>query len=333
MRFLHSTAGRGGAISSNGAYRAALTIGLAMSISLVASSARAQAITACVNSKNGAVTIRSSLEKGACPKGTEPIVLNPMAAPSPTALKLQTLTVQTINVVDAGNNTVATLEKNSNGNLLTFFDSNGHKTVELGNTANETSAGMSIWDGNNVVPGNGVPRETVGESNPGAGSVNGFGVGVYDGAGKVRSGLYLTYDGTTAGAYAIDSNGSTAGFDTNQTAQNEGFYVNDLNGKTRSFLGNSLDGTTNAVELFDSTGAFAGDIYQGLNGAKTSTGTFLTLENPSGHIALGETDDANGVAWVLFDPNEIVRMFGEIDGANDFIQEFDPSSNLIGHLP
>src|SRR5271166_2556600 len=102
MRIFHGMAGRGGSISSNGAYRAALTIGLAMGISLVASSVRAQAITACVNNKSGAVSI---ISKGSCPKNTHAIVLNP----PPSA----TLTVQTLNVIDANNHTVATLGKNS----------------------------------------------------------------------------------------------------------------------------------------------------------------------------------------------------------------------------
>jgi hypothetical protein len=260
-------------------------------------------------------------------------VLNPVAAPSPTTLKLQTLTVQTINVVDTSNRLRASVGQTADGNVLTFFDSSGKKTMTIGNNAGETAVGAGVWDDNNIIPGSGITRVMWGEGNPKNGPANGFGTTVYDGGGNLRGGQYLTYDGTQAGAYAIDTNGSTAGFDTNETFQNEGFYVNDLNGKTRSFIGNSLDGTTNAVELFDSTGAFAGDIYQGLNGAKTSTGTFLTLENPSGHIGLGETDDANGVAWVLFDANDVVRMFGEVDGANELIQELNSSSNVTGHLP
>ena len=181
MRFLHSTAGRGGAISSNGAYRAALTIGLAMSISLVASSARAQAITACVNSKNGAVTIRSSLEKGACPKGTQAIVLNPAAAPSPTALKLQTLTVQTINVVDSGNRVRGILWKNTRTAMCSHFSIRAvRKTLTWATTATETGVGTTAWDNNKMIPGTGVPRVGWGESNPSDPKTNlgsGFGGG------------------------------------------------------------------------------------------------------------------------------------------------------------
>ena len=81
MRIIHGTEERQRSISTKAGIRAAaLTVGLTIGISLVASSARAQAITACVNNKSGAVTIRSSLEKGSCPKNTHAIVLNP--APS-----------------------------------------------------------------------------------------------------------------------------------------------------------------------------------------------------------------------------------------------------------
>jgi hypothetical protein len=340
MRIIQDREAGAGPLVRKLATRAAITIGLGIGSCLLATSVQAQIVTACVNVKTGAVTIRSSIAKGSCAKGTEPIVLNPSAAPSPTALKLQTLTVQTINVVDSGNHTVATLGKNSTGNLLTFFDSGQHEALTYGINANETCAGLAFWDNNNIIPGSGIVRESVGECNPVNGasingtSINGFGLAVWDGVGKLRGGHYLSYDGTNGGAYAIDTNGSTTGFATNQNNQSEGFFAEDLNGKTRGFMGISLDGTTlNEVALFDSTGAFAGDIYQGINAAKTTTGTFLTLENPSGHLAAGETDDANGMAWVLFDANDTVRMLSEIDGANDFIQEFGPSSNLIGHLP
>jgi hypothetical protein len=155
MRSFQDTAGRSGSTSWNASYRAALTIGLAMSISLVASSARAQAITACVNDKNGAVSI---ISEGSCPKKTHPVVLNSGSSP--------TLTVQTLNVVDSSNHPVATLGKNANGNLLTFFDSGGNKTMTLGNNANESFAGLVTWDNNKVIPGSGVVRTVFGESNP-----------------------------------------------------------------------------------------------------------------------------------------------------------------------
>jgi hypothetical protein len=99
MRIFHGPHGR--SLGWDARVRAALTAGLIMSISLVASSARAQTtITACVNNKSGAVSI---ISKGSCKKGTTGVVLNSGA--------IQTLAVQTLNVVDSGNHTVATLGK------------------------------------------------------------------------------------------------------------------------------------------------------------------------------------------------------------------------------
>ncbi len=248
----------------------------------VSTTARAQTVTACVNTKTGAVALRS---KGTCPKGTATVVLNP---PTPTTLKVQTLTAQTINVVDSGNNTVATLGKNANGNLLRFLDGAGHLTLSLGNNANETFAGIAMWDGNNVIPGNGIPRETIGASNPNVGPVSGFGLVNWDGGGNVRSGIYLAYDGTSAGAYADSINGSTTGFGENETFQDMGFYAYDLNGNLRSSVGQTLDGSVTSMQLYDQTGALRTGIRIP-SGAEI--GYFNQDANGTGRISLYESAD------------------------------------------
>lgn len=260
----------------------------------------------------------------------------PLALSKPPA-GVPVVNAQQFNLVNASGKVLATLGTSTDGNNLTFFDSAGKKTVVIGNSADGTFAGMATYDGNSIIPGTGQYRTTIGEANTSNVNGGGLGFGIYNSAGKLRSAGGTSVDDTLSYLDTIDPNGSTTGIiDENTVAfQNQGFFANDLNGKNRIFVGNSLDGTSyNTVQLSDAAGNFAGEIFQRPNANPSfSPGTFLLLAEPSGSFGAGEDPDGNGVGWSLVDTSSTLRMFANFDGANENIQEFSPTSVLVGHLP
>ncbi len=170
---------------------------------------------------------------------------------------LKVLSAQQINLVNAGGRVLASLAPTSDGNVLTFFDSVGRKTMTCGDNANESFAGCVTWDNNNVIPGNGIVRTTFGESNPNLGPISGFGVSVLDGTGKVRTGFGTTYDLASNDIFAVDSDGSSTGIGVFHATKFTGFFTNDSNGVTREFGGLSFDAAIsediNEIALLDPT--------------------------------------------------------------------------------
>ena len=169
---------------------------------------------------------RCGRHDAARPKKTQGVVLNPPPA--------TTLTVQKLNIVDASNRVRASIGSTSDGNVLTFFDSAGGKTLTIGNNATETGVGTTAWDNNKIIPGKGVPRVGWGESNPSNPKTNlgsGFGDVVYDGNGNARTGFGMSYDLTTNAVYAINANGSSEGVGSFSTGF-DGYYANDASTPT-----------------------------------------------------------------------------------------------------
>lgn len=318
----------------NGLRFAALTIGLGVVAVLTDSAARALTITACVNTKSGAVTFISS---GACKKGTTGVVLNPPPA--------TTLTAQKINLVDASNHVRASLGQTADGNVLTFFDSSGAKTLTFGNNAEETAAGATAWDNNKIIPGTGVPRVGWGEVNPNNGSVNGFGMRVFDGNGNTRTGLGMSYDLTENTVYAIDANGTSTGFLISPTGSGifssgyAGYFANDANGVNRQFGGISLDGQFSEWDEADPTG-------QPRLGARQVPPTFIdsgghpgngfVLEdgNGQGRAAMGAAVDGSDVGFSILDKNNKPRLLVDYTDQNgSAVDTLDQNGNVTGHLP
>jgi hypothetical protein len=306
MQISHGPKGRMQSNRWNTGSRVALTIGLATAISLVASPVRAQTVTACVNSKSGAVTIRSSLQKGSCPKGTQPIALVSGTAP--------TLTVQTLNVVDANNHTIATLGKTATGNHLTFFDSSGNRTMTVGNNVNESFAGLATFDNNNVIAGTGVVRTVFGESNPNAGATAGFGASVFDGDSVQLSGFGPSFDLSNNGvSFTDDASGSSAGIGTFQHTNFAGYFASDPNGTSRQSGGLSLDGTTNIWLEQDPNGTTRVSASQVtpnfVNSAGRGGNAFVIWDqNGLEEASMGAATDGSLAGFNVVDPNNIDRF-------------------------
>jgi hypothetical protein len=244
------------------------------------------------------------------------------------------ISARQINLVSEGGAVLASLGTTADGNVLTFFDSSGRKTMTIGDSADGTFAGIATYDGNSIFAGTGKPRTSFGEANASNVTGGGFGFAVFDPSGsfKVRAAAGTTPDATIGFFETIDPNGSAAGItDDDKTFHDQGFFANDLNGKNRVFAGNSLDGTTfNQISFGDSKGNFEGLL--GFN-PLLSPATTLFLSEPSGFFSVGETSDGHGIGWFLVDASNTLRMIADFDGANETIDEFSPSSVLVGHLP
>jgi hypothetical protein len=188
--------------------------------------------------------------------GSGPFASSVLAKKKPPAL----LQAERIELVTSSGQVLAALGTDSDGTGLTVLDSSGKKTLTLGNSADETFAGMATWDGNSIFPGTGAYRSSFGESNAKNVSGGGFGFAVWDSAEKARVVAGTTPDVMQGYFETIDPNGSAAGItDDDKTFHQQGFFANDLNGKNRTFVGNSLDGTTfNTIQTADPNGSVAG---------------------------------------------------------------------------
>jgi len=309
--------------------------------------AAAQVINACVRNRSGELRIAS-----ACKKDERPLSWNaagaagpagpagPQGVPGPAGPsgppgQLSPIAnVQQLNLVNASNQVLASLATTSDGNVLTFFDSSGKKTITLGNDAKEDSAALETWDGNNIIPGTGISRAAFGEDNTSNVTGGGFGLLVIDSTGKYRVGAGLTFDDKIGYLDTFDPNGSVAGISDDDTTQSQGFFTQDLNGTLRSFTGNSLDGTTfNETALFNS----AGQLRTGLFNTATNGDGFETVDD-NGNIrsTLSTSTDDSVTGFEVFDGTSLEgteRLFAGLTPSGSSVDTYDASHTLTGHLP
>ncbi len=165
------------------------------------------------------------------------------------ALDAQTITAQEINLVNGAGQIVAVLGSSGNGAGLVFVDQTGKWLLALGSSQNgsQTSAGLAVFDGNSILPGNGVPRAAVGISSQGAALI------ALNGDGKPALISGVNADGSGAGSFVMDSSGyARAGF--GNAANGSGFFAKDSNNVTRYAAGVGPNGTQAGAVTFDGTG-------------------------------------------------------------------------------
>jgi hypothetical protein len=172
-----------------------------------------------------------------------------MAALDAESVTAGTLTAQQINLVNGSGQTVAVLGTNGDSAGLVFVDNSGKWLMALGATqgTSNSSAGLVLFDGNDVLPGSGVPRAALGISSQGAAMV------ASNGAGNPALISGVSADGTSSGSFALDTNGySRAGF--GNASNGSGIYINDANNVTRYVAGVAPDGSTAGSVTYDATG-------------------------------------------------------------------------------
>lgn len=159
------------------------------------------------------------------------------------------ITTQQINLVNGSGQTVAVLGTNGNSAGLVFVDNAGKWLLALGATqgASNSNAGLELFDGNDVLPGNGVPRAALGISSQGAAML------ALNGAGKPALISGVTADSSSAGSFALDTTGNArAGF--GNAGNGSGFFAKDSNNVTRYVAGVGADGAQAGSVTFDASG-------------------------------------------------------------------------------
>jgi len=217
------------------------------------------------------------------------------------ALDAGTITAQRINLVNGTGQIVAVLGTSSTGAGLVFVDQLGRWLLALGANQNGTTstAGLALFDGNSVLPGNGVTRAAVGISS------NGAGLTAFDGAGNPAVVSGVNPDGTSAGSLALDSNGfARAGF--GNAANGSGFFANDSNNVTRYVAGVAPGGTQAGAVTFDATGK--PQLALGGNG-DGSAGGMVALDATGQDRFDAGYSSANGGGLVVKDPTESVIWY------------------------
>ena len=231
----------------------------------------------------------------------------PLALSKPPA-GVPVVNAQQINLVNTSGQVLAALGPTSDGNVLTFFDNAGKKTLTLGNNPQENLSGIAFWDGNSIIPGTGKVRVIVGEGNPTAGPKAGFGTTIYDGSGLLRTAFGPSYDLTFNGMIAIDPDGTSTGVDIFQPTSSEGFFANDANGVTRTFVGKSLDSTS-------------------------FNGTFLYDANNSNRLWMGDFQNESSLTFGMTDSTGQARAFGGFDQFGPRLLTLNAAGTVTGHLP
>jgi len=256
---------------------------------------------------------------------------------------LKVLSAEQLNLVNASGKVLASLGPTSDGNVLTFFDSVGKKTMTCGDNANESFAGCATWDNNKVIPGTGVIRTTFGEANPNVGPGSGFGSSVLDGTGMLRTAFGTTYDLTSNDIFAVDSDGSSTGIGVFHATKFKGFFTNDSNGVTREFGGLSFNATFNEdineiglVDTFGGVRVSAAQVSLDFVNPANHRGNAFVLWDSNGkqQAAMAALVDGSLAGFDTFDPNNVLRYAAFLSTQNGMnVDTFDANGNMTAHMP
>ena len=218
--------------------------------------------------------------------------------------------------MNASGTVLATLGPTTDGNVLTFFDSTGKKTLTVGNNANQSAANLTTWDGNVVIAG--------------------IGGAVFDGSGRERTGFGLSFDLTSNDFFAIDANGTSTGIGIfpNSAA---GYFANDANGTSRQFGGITLDGATNLWAENDSNGhmrLFATQAPNDLVNHNGRNGNGFVIWDANGNQRAGmfALVDNTLAGFNVVDINNKDR-FAAYLGTTMTVNTYDANGNVTGSLP
>ena len=194
----------------------------------------------------------------------------------------KTVTAQEFLLVDRNGGVLADLQGSKSGPLLTMSQANGQAILQLGAFTQsaqfaQKGAGLRVYDGNNVLAGNGVPRAGIGVSSTGIGSA------YFDTSGtKILAGNGVTPSDSSWGPVVYDQNGVSRGGVIYDTVDNfVGLFVNDSSGTNREFSAFALDGSFNSIGLRDSSGT--SEVVSSETSGAGSVATF-TNGTQTGHL-------------------------------------------------
>jgi len=212
------------------------------------------------------------------------------------ALDAGVISTQQINLVNGSGQTVAVLGTSGNSAGLVFVDNAGKWLLALGATQGTTNsnAGLVLFDGNDVLPGNGVPRAALGISSQGAAML------ALNGAGKPALIAGVSADSSGSGSFALDANGNArAGF--GNAGNGSGIFINDANNVTRYVAGVAPDGSQAGSVTFDATGK--PQLALGGNGDGSQNGMVSLDGNGQDRLDAGFSAAAGSGGAVVKDQN------------------------------
>jgi hypothetical protein len=141
-----------------------------------------------------------------------------------------------------------------------FYDGMGKLTVGLG--INSTiGAGIAVYDGNSILAGTGIPRNSWGVTNSGGGNLAGIGNTTFDANGIERTRWGDAIDDSLSDISFFDANGGLRAYVEYFPAFNfAGFETQDGSGHVLASLGSTLTGTgflganDSSMQLLDTSG-------------------------------------------------------------------------------
>jgi hypothetical protein len=213
----------------------------------------------------------------------------------------------------ASNGKVTAKLANLNGGaLLAFYDANGKlvESVGFSNTAAQAGAGMSVYDGNAVLAGNGVTRAGYGYTS--RGPATGIGAATWDASGDVRSSIGQALDGSIAYEQLFDTTGALRTGINVPNGANLGYFNRDANGTPRVELYESGDGLITSLSLIHQSG------IEGADAIATDEPSF-----PSSNFATWNADHSH-----------IASIIGTVEPADSgSVNTTAANGTLSGHLP
>jgi hypothetical protein len=184
------------------------------------------------------------------------------------------------------------------GDAMNFYDTAGKQTAFVGESADGTGAGLVVFDGNNLAPGQHIARAGFGVGTVSAQLGGGFGEGIVDSKGVPRYTDGIQFDESAPGAFAYDVNGKLrVGMYSGSTNNFAGVFTNDASGTTRSTFGQSVDGSFSFSALRDSTGTLQVNAYS--SGDGTISG--LNVSDAAGNLREFLNQTPSGVGLGIFD--------------------------------
>lgn len=197
------------------------------------------------------------------------------------------------------------------GASLLFYDSGGKLVSSVGftNTASVAAAGLTVWDGNAILAGDGIARAGFGYTSRGPST--GIGAATWDASGNVRSAVGQGLDGSLAYEVLYDNTGALRTGIEIPSGANIGYFNQDANGTPRVSLYESANGLVASLSLVHQSGiegadAIANDEY-GFVGSN-----FAAWNADHSHIAgtIGVNSADNGFGYTTYANGSTSFSFG-----------------------
>jgi hypothetical protein len=205
---------------------------------------------------------------------------------------------QSFNLVSPKGALLATLAQGVNGGYLAFFDANGKAEMLVGTSASaaDKSIGVATFDGNALMPGNGVARQVW------AMGTASIGNSIFDASSNARLSNVTAGDGSNAGSFFYDAS-QTLRAGIGAGTNGPGAFFNDSTGTARLLEGVLADdsGASLSIMNTDATHTLAD-----LSGRGDGSATTLQIDDGSG--------TARAIAGFGSQSGEIIQLNNAVGG-------------------